>query len=181
MSGDETLRAEREAAASDAPLASDPVDVLDTPSAGGKVIRGGVLRGGGYAAGILLAVVGAALMTRHLGVVDWGRYVIVLSLVTIVGGLSEAGMSMIGVREYSVLSGNERDRLMRNLLGLRLTITAVGVAAAVVFAIAAGYGRVLVFGTLVAGLGLLVNSMQQTVSVPLSASLRLGWGKALHF
>jgi len=85
MSGEKMLRAEREAAASDVPPASDPVDVLDTPSAGGKVIRGGVLRGGGYVAGLALAVVGAALMTRHLGVVDWGRYVTVLSLVSIVG------------------------------------------------------------------------------------------------
>jgi O-antigen/teichoic acid export membrane protein len=181
MSGDKTLRAEREAAASDVPPARDPVDVLDTPSAGGKVIRGGVLRGSGYVAGLLLAVVGAALMTRHLGVVDWGRYVTVLSLVSIVGGLSEAGMSMVGVREYSVLDGEERDRLMRNLLGLRITITAVGVAAAVIFAVVAGYDRVLVLGTLVAGLGLLFNSMQQTVSVPLSASLRFGWVSTLDF
>lgn len=181
MTGDERLRAEREVAASDVPRAADPVDVLDTPTAGGKVIRGGVLRGVGYAAGLLLAIVAAALMTRHLGVVDWGRYVTVLSLVSIVGALSEAGMSAIGVREYSVLSGEERDRMMRNLLGLRLTITVVGIAAAVVFAVAAGYERVLVLGTLVAGLGLLFNSMQQTVSVPLSASLRLGWVSALDF
>src|SRR5919204_336389 len=181
MSGDKIVRAEREAAAGDTPLATDPVDVLDTPSAGGKVIRGGVLRGGGYVAGLLLGVVAAALMTRHLGVVDWGRYVTVLSLVTIVGGLSEAGMSTVGVREYSVLEGEERQRLMRNLLGLRLAITVVGIGAAVLFALVAGYERVLVLGTLVAGLGLLCNSIQQTVSVPLSASLRFGWVSTLDF
>ena len=181
MSGDKIVRAEREAAAGDTPLATDPVDVLDTPSAGGKVIRGGVLRGGGYVAGLLLGVVAAALMTRHLGVVDWGRYVTVLSLVTIVGGLSEAGMSTIGVREYSVLEGEERQRLMRNLLGLRLAITVVGIVAAVLFALVAGYERVLVLGTLVTGLGLLCNSIQQTVSVPLSASLRFGWVSTLDF
>jgi O-antigen/teichoic acid export membrane protein len=180
MTRDEMLRAEREAAAA-IPAALDPVDVLDTPSAGGKVIRGGALRMTGYAAGLLLAVVAAALMTRHLGVVDWGHYVTVLSLVSIVGGLSEAGMSTIGVREYSILEGETRERLMRNLLGLRLGITVVGIAGAVIFALAAGYEDVMVVGTLFAGLSLVFNAIQQTVSVPLSASLRLGWVSALDF
>ncbi len=155
------------------------VDVLDTPQAGGKVIRGGFLRAGGYVAGLLLAVVAAALMTRHLGVTNWGRYVAVFSLVSVVGSLSEAGMSAIGIREYVVLDTAERDRVMSNLMGLRIAITLVGIGVAVVFAIAADYGRTLVLGTLAAGIGLLFTSAQQTISVPLSASLRLGWMSAL--
>jgi O-antigen/teichoic acid export membrane protein len=181
MSGEKMVRAEREVAASDVPLATDPLDVLDTPSAGGKVIRGGALRAASYGAGLLLTVAAAAVMTRHLGVTDWGRYVTVLSLLAIVGSLSEAGMATIGVREYSVLHGAERDRMMRNFLGLRLAVAVVGVAAAVIFALVAGYDGVLVIGTLVAGLGLILNAFQQTISVPLSASLRLGWVSALDF
>jgi O-antigen/teichoic acid export membrane protein len=169
MTGDELVPAGENAA----------VDVLDTPQAGGKVIRGGSLRAGGYVAGLLLAVVAAALMTRHLGVTDWGRYVAVFSLVSVVGSLSEAGMSAIGVREYVLLDAAERDRVLSNLMGLRITITLLGVAAAVVFAIAAGYGRTLVLGTLAAGVGLLFTAAQQTISVPLSASLRLGWMSVL--
>jgi O-antigen/teichoic acid export membrane protein len=159
----------------------ETVGVLDTPVAGGKVIRGGVLRIVGYAAGLLLAVGAAALMTRHLGVANWGRYVAVLSLVSIVGSLSEAGMSAIGVREYVVLSGEERERVMRNLLGLRLALTVLGIGAAVIFAVAAGYGSTLVLGTLASGAALLFTSAQQTISVPLSASLRLGLVTAFDF
>jgi O-antigen/teichoic acid export membrane protein len=156
-------------------------DILDTPSAGERVIRGSAFRTVGYAGGLLLGLLSAALLTRHLGVVDWGRYVTVTSLLAIVAGLSEAGMSSIGVREYSVLTGDERDRLMKNLLGIRLAITVLGVAIAVIFAFAAQYESVLVIGIVLGGLGLPLTIAQQTYSVPLSSSLRLGWVSALDF
>ena len=155
--------------------APDVIDVLDTPAAGGMVIRGGVLRAAGYIAGVGLSVVAAALMVRHLGVVDWGRYVTVTSLITIVAGLSEAGMTAIGVREYSTRERAERDTLMRNLLGLRLAITCFGLAVAVLFAVAARYNPVLVAGTAVAGAGALLAVAQQTYAIPLQAGLRLIW------
>ena len=78
MSADETAGVAEEAA----------VGILDTPHAGGKIIRGSALRAGGYAAGLALSILAAALMTRHLGVTRWGGYVTVLSLVSIVGSLS---------------------------------------------------------------------------------------------
>jgi O-antigen/teichoic acid export membrane protein len=159
-----------------------PVDILDTPSAGRKVIHGGALRTIGYAGGLLVGLLSAALLTRHLGVVDWGHYVTVTSLLAIVGGLSEAGMSNIGVREYSVLaSGNERDRLMRNLLGLRLAITTAGIGAAIAFGVAARYDAVLLAGIALGGVGLILTMAQQTYAVPLTSSLRLGWVSALDF
>jgi O-antigen/teichoic acid export membrane protein len=163
------------------PQAGIPVDILDTPAAGRKVIHGGALRTIGYAGGLSLGLLSAALLTRHLGVVDWGRYVTVTSLIAIVGGLSEAGMSSIGVREYSVLVGEERDRLMKNLLGLRLVLTLLGTLIAVAFALIAGYASVMVIGTVFGGVALLLTMGQQTYAVPLTSSLRLGWVSALDF
>jgi O-antigen/teichoic acid export membrane protein len=64
---------------------------------------------------------------------------------------------------------------MRNLLGVRISLTLAGVAFAVVFAVAAGYDRTLVLGTAIAGAGLLLQSLQTLVAVPLTARLRLGW------
>jgi O-antigen/teichoic acid export membrane protein len=161
--------------------AQDPVDVLDTTQAGPRVIRGGVFRVGAYLAGVLLSVGSAAILIRHLGVVSWGRYVTVSSLVATVGGLSEAGMTSIGVREYSVLERRERDRLLQNLFGLRVAITAVGMLAALVFAVVVGYPSVLVAGTALGGVALLFGVAQQTASIPLVSSLRLGWVAALDF
>jgi O-antigen/teichoic acid export membrane protein len=156
-----------------------PTHVLDLPTAGGKVIRGSVLRSLSYAATVALGVVSAALMTRHLGVVDFGRYVTVFSIVTVAIGMSDIGMSNIGVREYSVREGAERDREMRNLLGLRIALTSIAVVIAIGFSAVAGYPEVMVVGTLVASLGFVLGTVQQTLAVPLTAGLRLGWVASL--
>jgi O-antigen/teichoic acid export membrane protein len=159
--------------------AFDPIEMLDAPTAGGKVIRGSFFRIGGYVVGVLLGVLSASLMIRHLGVVDWGRYVTVTSLVAIVGGLSEAGLSSIGAREYVTREGAERDRLMRNLLGLRLVLTALGVVGALIFALVAGYSSVQTVGTLLAGFALLLSVAQQMYMVPLGTALKIGWVSGL--
>ena len=153
----------------------DPIGLLDTPTAGGKVIRGGALRIAGYVTGTGLAALTAAILTRYLGVVDWGRYVTVVSLVAMVSGLSDAGLAAIGVREYSTLDHGRRARFIQNLLGIRLVIASVGVVGATVFAVVADYGDVLVVGTVVSGVGILILVLQQTLAVPLLAALRLGW------
>jgi O-antigen/teichoic acid export membrane protein len=162
-------------------LTGDPVDVLDSSSAGGRVIRGSAFRGISYAAGVLLSVLAAALMIRHLGVKDWGRYVTVSSLVAVVTGLSEAGTSNIGIREYATLDRGVRNRVLQNLLGIRLLLTVVGVALAVLFSEVAGYPSVVVLGTLVAGAGLLLIVAQQVASIPLAGTLRFGWVSVLDF
>jgi O-antigen/teichoic acid export membrane protein len=162
------------------PEAIDPVDALDTPTAGGRVIRGSVVRAGSYLTGVLLSVLAASLMIRHLGLTSWGRYVTVSSLLAIVTGLSEAGMSNLGVREYATLSGPQRKRLLENLLGIRLTLTVLGIATAAVFAAVASYPSVIALGTLLAGGGLLVMVVQQTAGIPLIGTLRFGWAGVLE-
>ena len=64
--------------------------------------RGALARAAGYAAGQALSVGAAALLFRHLGVVDAGRYVTVLSLVAVVQGLADAGLNTLGTRELAV-------------------------------------------------------------------------------
>lgn len=157
----------------------DPLNVLDSPTAGGRVIRGGVLRIGTYAAGVALGILSAALMTRHLGVEDFGRYVIVTSLIAIVAGLTEAGVSNIAAREFATTDRQGRERLFANVIGIRLCIAVVGVFAATAFAMVAGYDRTMVIGTVVAGVGLLIGTVQQTYSIPIGVALRFGWLSAL--
>lgn len=153
----------------------DPVDVLDSPVAGERVIRGSLLRLGGYTAGVLLGLVAASLLTRHLGVADFGKYVVVTSLVVVVSGLTDAGIATIAAREFAIRSGADRDRLLANVVGIRVAIAAAGVLAATLFAIAVGYEMVIVVGIMVAGVGLVLTTAQQTLAVPLGVSLRLGW------
>lgn len=154
-------------------------DILDTPAAGPRLIRGGALRIGAYAAGSLLSVLSAALLTRHLGAADFGRYAAVFSLITIVTGLTDAGTLNIGVREHALRRGAEREAMLRQLLGLRLALTVAGVAAALAFALLADYDEAMVAGTLLAGAGLAVLVVQGTLAIPLQSALQLGWVSGL--
>ena len=160
------------------PSAAEP-GLLERPDAGRKAIRGGALRSGGYVVGMALALASAPLLTRYLGVVDFGRYVAVLSLVTVVQLIADAGLTIVGVREYAIRDPAERPRLMGNLATLRLLIGVVGVLGAVAFAAVAGYGSVMVGGTALAGAGVVLALMQHTYTVPLSADLRLGTATVL--
>lgn len=154
---------------------TSPPHVLDLPTAGGKVIRGSVFRVSAYAGGMLFGVLGAALMTRHLGAADFGRYVTVTSVVAVAAGLTEAGLLNIGVREYSIREGAPRELFLRNLLGIRLVVTCAGTVLAIAFSVAAGYTPEMIIGTFLVGVSLVFTILQQTVGIPLSAELRLGW------
>jgi O-antigen/teichoic acid export membrane protein len=155
-------------------------ELLDTADAGPAAVRGGILRLLGYVAGILLTVGSAALLFRHLGVEDGGRYVTVLALVGMVSGVTEIGLTAIGVRELATRRPEERGLVMRNLLGLRLVLTAVGVAAAVAFAAVVGYEPVVVAGTALAGVGAVATAVQSTLGISLTAALRFGWVTTLE-
>jgi O-antigen/teichoic acid export membrane protein len=152
----------------------DDGSILDSSAAGATALRGGALRTAGYVAGILLTVGSAPLLIRHLGVVDFGRYVTVISLVTLAGGLSEGGLNAVALREYAALHGAERSRALAHLLGIRIALTVAGVLGAVLFAVVAGYDEPLLIGTAVAGTGLLVQGLQTLLVTPLQGELRFG-------
>ena len=156
-------------------LADQPEDVLDSGEAGGKAIRGGALFTASYVVGLLLSLASAPFMIRHLGVVEYGYYVAVSAIVFIIGGFTEAGLTNLGIREYTQLRPEEREPFLRDLVGLRLVLTTIGVLIAIGATAATGSPEVVVAGVAVAGLGLLVQLTQQTYAVPLNAQLRMGW------
>lgn len=162
------------------PASSEAADVLDSTEAGGRIVRGGALRLGTYVVMMGLSVLSVALLTRHLGVVRFGEYTTVLSLVAIVASVTDAGMSTIGTREFAVREGTERDALMRDLLGLRMVLTTIGVLLVVGFALAAGYGTALLVGAVLASLGTIALVVQHTYTIPIAAALRLGTLSALE-
>jgi O-antigen/teichoic acid export membrane protein len=151
------------------------LEPLRSPDVGLRVIRGATVRGTGYGLGVLLTAVASVLLLRHLGVADFGRYMTVASLVAIVGGLTDAGLTAVGGRDLALRpQGDERRRLLANLLGLRLVLTPLGALAAIAFAIVAGYDHTLVLGTVLAGIGVVLVSCQTTMTLPLSVELKIG-------
>jgi len=147
-------------------------DILDSREAGPRIIRGGVVRGVGYVVNNLVALVGVMLVTRYLGVADFGRFQTVLSLITVVATVTDAGMATLGMREYAQRSGADREGLMRSLLGLRLTLSLCGAAIAAAIAAGIGYDWQLVAGAFLGGVGLALTVVQTTFAIPLSVQLR---------
>jgi O-antigen/teichoic acid export membrane protein len=156
-------------------IATPEPDILRSPEAGGRVIRGGAVRAAGYGVGVLLGAVTATFLLRYLGVVEFGRFMTVAALLGIVSGVTDAGLTTVGNRELALRpAGEERRRVLGNLVTLRLIFTPVGVVLAALFALAAGYDRTLVLGTLVGGLGVVLVNAQATAMQPLSVGLRFG-------
>jgi O-antigen/teichoic acid export membrane protein len=160
-------------------VSSEP-DLLDTQEAGPAALRGSILRTGAYVLGILLSLISARVLIEHLGVSNFGRYTTVVALVTIVSGFTEAGLNAIVLREYSTLGERQRREMMSSAIGIRLILTVAGVALAVAFAAIAGYGSAMVAGTALAGVGLVLQLLQSTLSTTLQAQLRFGWVSAVE-
>jgi O-antigen/teichoic acid export membrane protein len=150
-----------------------PRDILDTPAAGGLVVRGGTVRAVGFAAATMVSLGAVVLLTRHLGVAGYGRYQTVVSIVAIVQIVADAGLGTLGLRELSQRRAPaERDAFLRALLGLRLVLTTTTVALAAAVLAAAGEGQ-LAAGTALMGAGLLAALAQTTYALPLMVELRL--------
>lgn len=150
-------------------------DILASREAGGRFLRGGGMRVIAYGAGLLVGLISTPLVTRHLGPINWGHFVAITSLIFIVTALTEGGVGNLGVREFSAGDERERRSFMSNLLGLRIALSLVGACAAIAFSALAGYPKVLIEGTALACIGLLLEGLRATLSVPLTARLRLGW------
>ena len=150
-------------------------DVLESGDAGHRFLRGVSIRSLSYMFGLLLGATATPFVTRHLGSVNWGRYVTVTSLLFIAVALTEGGLSNLGIREFSTEGRTERREYMRSLIGLRLVLSCVGAAGALGFALLAGYRTVMVEGTAIACTGLFLTNLQATLAVVLTARLRLGW------
>ncbi len=143
------------------------------------MIRGTAIRGLGLAANTLLIAVTVPLMTRHLGVVDFGRFVIASSVVSMVAGVTEFGLSGVGTREYALADAAQRRQLLSNLVGLRTLLTVVGLSVAYLLMMAGGYPSVVLGGVVIVGVGLILLNVQQTFALVLTASL--SWGLFTFF
>lgn len=155
-------------------------DVLDSRRAGPAALRGSAMRSGAYLAGVVLSIVSAPLIIRHLGVGEFGRYVTVVSLMNLVGGVTEGGLNAIALREYATLRGDARRDALRGLMGLRWALSLGGMAVGILFALVAGYDSPLVFGAVGAGVAVVLQAVQMLVATPLQGELRFGWVSTLQ-
>ncbi len=150
-------------------------DILDSPEAGPRIIRGSLIQLAGFVVGTGATVLSSAVVIRHLGKVNTGRFLTVTALITIVSNASDLGLGGMAIREYASRDASEGKRLMSNLLGIRLSVTAVGVVLAIAFSVVVSYTPSMVVGTMILGACTIVMAMQQSWALPMRATLRFGW------
>jgi O-antigen/teichoic acid export membrane protein len=151
-------------------IAGDPYAAGE---AGGRVIRGSGLRVAGTLAGVLAGAVSAPLVVRHLGVVDYGHYLTVASVIFVITALSEGGLANVAVRRFSTSDRPGQRALIANLTGLRITLGVLGGLIAVGFGLVAGYEGILILGLGIGAVGYVLSAVQGSYSVVLSGQLRL--------
>jgi len=153
-------------------------DILDAASAGRLATRGGALRVGSYLGGALAGLGAAALLYRHLGVIEVGRYGLILALVAIVAAFSDLGLTAVGIRSASTETPAGRSAMLRDLLGLRLALTVAGIGA-IALACLAIYPSIVALGVLIGGVALLLQECLDNYQISLVVDLRMGWVAAI--
>ena len=157
-------------------------DLLDSPEAGGTAIRGVLLRTILFGAGLLVSLATVPFLIRHLGPVDYGYYVTVSAIVFVIAGVTEGGLTNLGIRHYSAGSDpEERAVIVGNLVGFRLMATTAALAAVTGAAALGGAAHEVVVGIPIYGAGMLFSMISMTYAVPLQAQLRLGIASGLEF
>jgi O-antigen/teichoic acid export membrane protein len=147
-------------------------DVLTSGEAGGRVIRGSAMRIAANVAGLVLGLVTATLLLRHLGVDDSGRYVTVLSLVGIAVSIVDNGLNVSASSDLAVEPAAGRRNLLANIVGQRFVVAVVAWVLLVAFALLAGYPSEMVTGTALAGAGVLLVAVANAFLLPLIVQLR---------
>ena len=140
--------------------------------AGKKVVHGSALRLGANLASLVFALATATLLLRHLGVEESGRYVTVMSLAGIALAIVDQGLNVSASKDLTMCSRDERRELLANVVGQRIVVGAIAWLGLVSFALAAGYPQEMVVGTALAGLGIVLVAIGNSMLVPLTVELR---------
>jgi O-antigen/teichoic acid export membrane protein len=147
-------------------------DILRSAGAGKKVVHGSALRLGANLAALVFALATATLLLRHLGVEESGRYVTVMSLVGIALAIVDQGLNVSASKDLTMCPRDERRTLLANVVGQRLIVAAFAWVVLVGFALVAGYPREMVVGTALAGAGIMLVAIGNSMLVPLTVDLR---------
>jgi O-antigen/teichoic acid export membrane protein len=136
------------------------------------VIRGSAWRAGAGIGGAVIGIATAALLLRHLGVAESGRYVTVISLLGIPVTVADVGLNVSASRWLALREHEDRSRLIANVLGQRLLLMPLVLLAAIAFAAVAGYPSSMLAGTAIAGGGFFLVALANALLLRLTVELR---------
>jgi O-antigen/teichoic acid export membrane protein len=142
------------------------------PSLTRRIAANTLVQVAGRAAGLVAGFASVALLTRELGEDGYGRYGLALGYATLFAVVADAGLFTILVREASRTPERTR-RLVGVALTVRLVLSVVLVGAAVAVSFLLPYDGTLRLAILLAGAGVAVNLLANTVIAVFNARLRM--------
>ncbi len=157
---------------------TDPREILAAPEAGGRVVRGGLLRIAATVINLAANLAGAILMIRRLGASAgdsrYGLFISLSALAVITLTLADGGLQQLGAREYIHGEPDGRRQILRDLLGIRVALLTPAILVVALVAAVSKQSGSLVLGAVLAAGGQALLMIQQTMSVPLQTTLNLG-------
>jgi O-antigen/teichoic acid export membrane protein len=115
---------------------------------------------------------GTVVIARQLSPTDWGGYSLIFSLLGIIGLIVDLQIGRVVLREV-LDAGNRAGRVVGSYVALRLLVGAVAYAVAIVIVLTGGYSQEVVLGTIVAGLGFLLVSPANGLTIWFQARIWL--------
>ncbi len=153
--------------------ASEADSVLTDAQLSNRVVRGGGVRFIGFGLMNLMGALGSVVLLRYLGVVDYGRYGTVISLMAVASGIADAGLTVTGSRELALLSpGAARRAFLGSLLAMRIALSSAFTLVGLAIGVAAGYDDDMLAGIVLVGVGGVLIAAQMTLLLPLVVQLR---------
>ena len=146
---------------------------IDTPpqqdSHAPAVLRGAALQIGGHAVAIALTAASTIVLTRFLGVDDYGRFTVLTVFLLIGVSLSEFGLNGTAIRWFA--GGERPEEVFASLIGLRLVLsTLAAVVALVIFALYP-HNDAPVTAALITAAALILAGVNLTIPTALQARL----------
>jgi O-antigen/teichoic acid export membrane protein len=152
---------------------SEAESVLTDAHVSRRVVRGGGVRFVGFGLINLMGALGSVVLLRYLGVVDYGRYGTVISLMAVASGIADAGLTVTGSRELALLApGAERRALLGSMLAIRIALSIAFMLVGLGIGFAAGYDDEMLVGIALVGVGSVLLAAQVTLLLPLAVKLR---------
>jgi len=165
---------------SEIPPTSDPnlsAETTGNPSHAPAVLRSATLQIAGHAFAIGLTAASTIVLTRFLGVDDYGRFTVLTVFLLIGVSLSEFGLNGTAVRWFA--SGERPEEVFASLIGLRLVVSSAAAATALaVFALYPHHDAP-VGAVLLTAAAMILAGVNMTIPTALQARLDFRLGVAL--
>ena len=128
----------------------------------------------GKAVTVLISLVTTAILTRKLGLVNYGNFTLITSILLLVDAIADLGTRIIGVREISASSQNKK-KIFMNMLWLRLLLSSIAFVFGLLIVFFYSGFEGLRVESLVALMMLWLTSWAGSLEMLLQSKLRLDW------